>query len=194
MKTTTIYVTDRANRIRSLMVRLAVFTNTLLFLFGCISSRELMHETPANQDLISVNAINGNYANQSVTDTLSTLWHELYESFSFREDTAKQVTRNSTIHLTLNQKSLIVLAKEGDRIVGELELKGKIKGDYFCPNRNLFLVPIPFLFFRQRERRVVIAVTTENQLIVNQGLEEFLWVIMAGGYDSRSSDRFGKTE
>lgn len=163
-----------------------------MLVVSCISSRELMHETPANQDLISVNAINGNYANQSVTDTSSTLWYVLYDSFSFREDTAKHVTRNSSIHLTLNQKSLIVLAKEGDRIVGELELKGKIKGDYFCANRNLFLVPIPFLFFRHRERRVVIAVTSENQLIVNQGLEEFLWVIMAGGYESRSSDRFGK--
>ncbi len=163
-----------------------------MLVVSCISSRELMHETPANQDLISVNAINGNYANQSVTDTSSTLWYVLYDSFSFREDTAKHVTRNSSIHLTLNQKSLIVLAKEGDRIVGELELKGKIKGDYFCANRNLFLVPIPFLFFCHRERRVVIAVTSENQLIVNQGLEEFLWVIMAGGYRSRSSDRFGE--
>ena len=163
-----------------------------MLVVSCISSRELMHETPVNQDLISVNAINGNYTNQSVTDTSSTLWYVLYDSFSFQDDTAKHITRNSTIHLTLNQKSLIVLAKEGDRIVGELELKGKIKGDYFCANRNLFLVPIPFLFFRHRERRVVIAVTSDNELIVNQGLEEFLWVIMAGGYRSRSSDRFGK--
>lgn len=166
-----------------------------LLLVSCISSRELIRETPANQDMISVNAINGEYTNQSPSDTLMpTLWKLLHDSYSFQDDTNKQIGPNSTISLTLNQRSLVVLAKDGDSIIGELELKGKIKGDYFCANRNLFLIPIPFLFFRQRERRLVMGVTSENQLLVNHGLIEFAWVIMmAGGSDYVATERYEKT-
>ncbi|MES2555430.1 MAG: hypothetical protein V4604_04720 [Bacteroidota bacterium] len=176
-------------------MHLVVLLGSLSLLFSCIGSRELMRETPDNQDLISVHAVNGDYINQSPTDTLRpALWDVLYQSYSFQEDTSKLVTDNAIINLTLNQKSLIVLAKVGDTIVSEFELKGKIKGDYFCANRKLFLIPIPFLFFRHRERRVVLAVTSENQLIVNHGTEEFLWVIMAGGYNFNSSDQYEKTK
>lgn len=184
----------RTDRMKAFVLRMVFFTAGLSFLSGCIGSRELMHDTPANQDMISVHAINGRFSNQSLTDTSATLWYLLYESYSFRKDTTTSISRNATISLTLNQKSLIVLAKEGDSIVSEFELKGKIRGDYFCANRNLFLVPIPFIFFRHRERRVVIGVTSENQLLVNSGKEEFLWVIMAGGYDFRWSDRYEKTK
>jgi hypothetical protein len=166
-----------------------------LLLVSCISSRELIRETPANQDMISVNAVNGEYSNQSPSDTLMpTLWKILYDSYSFKDDTNKQIGPNSTISITLNQRSLVVLARHGDSIIGELELKGKIKGDYFCANRNLFLIPIPFIFFRHRERRLVLGVTSENQLLVNHGIIEYVWVIMAGGYDFNSTERYEKTK
>ncbi|MDH4473790.1 MAG: hypothetical protein QE487_14390 [Fluviicola sp.] len=143
--------------------------------------------------MISVNAINGEYTNQSPSDTLRrTLWEILYDSYSFQDDTNKQIKPSTTISLTLNQKSLVVLAKNGDQIIGELELKGKIKGDYFCANRKLFLIPIPFIFFRHRERRLVLGVTSENQLMVNHGIIEYVWVIMAGGYDFNSTERYEK--
>lgn len=183
----------KAGRIKASLLRIVFFVACLSLLFGCIGSRELMRVTPANQDLISVHAINGNFSNQSLTDTSATLWYLLYDSYSFHEDTTIRISNSATINLTLNQKSLIVLAKEGDSIVGEFELKGKIKGDYFCANRNLFLIPIPFLFFRHRERRLVMGVTSENQLIVNHGMIEFGWVIiMAGGNDFNSTERFEK--
>ncbi len=184
----------KANRTKVILLRMMFCTAGLSFLFSCIGSRELMNETPDNQDMISVNAINGTYLNQSPSDTLMrTLWDILYDSYSFQEDTNKQIKPNTMISLSLNQKSLVVLAKNGDQIIGELELKGKIKGDYFCAKRNLFLVPIPFLFFRQRERRLVMGVTSENQLMVNHGMIEFAWVIMmAGGNDFNSTERYEK--
>ncbi len=157
---------------------------------GCISERDLLRKREINMTAFKNDSLNHGYSNNSDLNNYN-LWTNLYECKTFKKDTTNQVSITSII-LNLKQNQLTVTAMNYDKPINQILLKGKLKKDYLIIKRNLFLIPIPFLYFRHREKRVLISNDVNNNLILLSGSEDFLWILFAGGYNSVSFNRYSK--
>ena len=160
-------------------------------LCGCISSRKLQKEVPVSPDAVSATSFTGSYLNK---DTLMrrSLWEVLHNCYTRRRDLTPQPD-TGTVRLSLEAGRLLhVKLYHGDSLAGSFDLKAKLKGNYLFVKRRFLLIAVPFLFFNYRE---VVPILSEEggMLNVQYADDHFIWVIFAGGVETRHLYRFPRT-
>lgn len=161
---------------------------TLIFT-SCISTNKLMNLPSNTIKNVSFEYFNSNYSNKDIENSLQTLWELLYECKTLKNDTTK-ITDNTYINISFNKNILTVKAINDTSVLNSFELEEKIVDNYFSVKRKLILVPIPFIYFRHSERKVLLGIGLNGNLIVKNGVEENLWILMAGGYSGESSNEY----
>jgi hypothetical protein len=54
----------------------------------------------------------------------------------------------------------------------------------------MFLIPIPFLFYVQKERKAILFINNNEELTIINGENQLIWVLMAGGNSFTNENRF----
>ena len=160
------------------------FITKILLLSGCISSSSLLKK--ADQNNLN-NQISGSYNNIDTSSNGLSLWQALYYCQSFKEDTAL-FTEKSTISLDIESNNkLKVIRWERDIAVDTITLKTKKRDNYISVKRNLQLIPIPLLFYRYHETKVILAVSNDGDLVLGYSRKQFIWTILAGSIDQKAT-------
>jgi len=134
----------------------------LITLISCTSSKKMIKESNFKIEEFSVVSFNGCYSNnfekyQSTEFELTnskTLWEILYSSYKFPDYLHKKDTliipENSIVKIELvDDKNITVKLISNKKLLREINLKGKIKSNYFLPKPNFFLIPIPVLCMKR---------------------------------------------
>jgi len=171
-----------------------ILISLLCFLTSCVSVKKLEKLNPKEIDEFSLKKFNGFYENTNLNDSINVaLWDKLYELKRKKTDTI-DFNEISKIKLNFdNKKTLTITAFNNDKIISEFKIKSKIKNSYLSLKRKLFLIPLPFVFYTQSERKIILGNNNKGELIMKYGYGEFAWIlIMAGGYDGINSYKFKK--
>ncbi len=174
--------------------RFCVLFVPLLFLSSCISTYDLMESHATDIERFSISDLNGNYAN-SGDDNYNTLWNTLTNFKSSKKDTV-DIPEKAVINLRFESEGeLVMTVLEKDRILKEVVVKGKMKGDYFSIKRKLFLIPVP-LFFIQHETKVVLGQGQSGGLIVKYANWDGAWVLIfaGGGFRGFHENKYAKLD
>jgi hypothetical protein len=142
----------------------------------------------------SVSDLNGNYVN-SGDDNYNTLWNILTNFKSSKRDTF-DISEKAVINLRFeSEDKLVITAFENDRLLRKVEIKGKMKGDYFSIRRKLFLIPIPFLYFHQ-ETKGIIGKAQNSDMIVKYADFNAGWILVfaAGGLNGYYENTYAKLD
>ena len=168
---------------KNLSYFLIIFSGILFS--SCISNRDLLKDSKENVINLTKKNLNGNYS--SYSEKGYSLWKTLYECKTLKKDTTL-IYPKTLINIEFDgNRTLKISAIDGNQIINTIELKGKIYKDYFSIKRNLLLIPIPFLYYRHSERKVIIGNYQNGNLIVKEGQEESLWILIAAGGSSGGS-------
>lgn len=161
---------------------LIVFT-MLSILSSCISSSSIVN---GHLSEIKGSEIDGKYNNIDTTLKGISLWNALHYCKSFKRDTIKN-SDNSTVSLKLkNDRRLMVIRWENNVAIDTIVLKVKRDGNFISVNRNLYLVPIPFVFYRYHEAKIVLATSDNGNLFLGYRRRQFIWTILAGSVNQKS--------
>lgn len=111
------------------------------------------------------------------------MWQLLYDCKSFKNDTSKNI---NSLNLNFDGKNnLIVTLKSNDIIINKFNFKVKLRGDYISIKRNLFLIPIPFIWTRYHEAKVILSNDQDGNLHLNYARSQFVWTLMAGSVEQK---------
>ena len=144
-----------------------------IILCGCVSTKKVRNQS-LEVAKFDITNFNGNYANKA-DSTKHSAYKELFRqlfptTFPNKYPEKNYITENSIINLHFdNKKTLIITAIENDRILGKIKLKGKVKGDYFSANRQLFLIPIPIFFYVHEETKIILGNDKNGGLVLKMG-------------------------
>ena len=79
-----------------------------------------------------------------------------------------------------NKETLTITAFDQNKILKEFNIKVKLINNYLSLKRKLLFIPIPFIFFRHSERKIILG-NNKGELIMKYGYKEFVWIIMGAG-------------
>lgn len=159
---------------------------------GCISTPDLIKQDNFKPGKFSIDLLNGNYANADSSTRGLKMWSALYDCKSFKNDTTRNST-NAFINLNFDNKNkLTVTLKNKNMVLNKLELKVKQRGNYISVQRNLFLIPIPFIWTRYHEARVILSNDLNGNLHLNYARSQFIWTLMAGSVDQKFNEVYIK--
>jgi hypothetical protein len=163
--------------------RITIFITPLLILSACITTSDLLKQKPSTPAKFSLSDFNGDYLNDNDSSEYGvTLWQALFFCKTFKNDTTR-ITKTSVVNLSFSDNKLIVCVGDAGVTRNKIELKAKLKGDHITVKRNLFLIPIPFIWYRYHEAKAVLSKTPEGKLLVNYARSQFVWTLMAGSVD-----------
>jgi hypothetical protein len=170
-----------------------VLALSLLLFVSCISTNKLKDLPPDVVNGLPFDSISGNYVNSDCDSGISKLWTKLYSSHSFKRDTTK-ITEDTYINLGfIDSTTLRVQAIEENVVLNSFELYGKLSENYFSVDRKILFLPFPFIYFRHSERKILLGVGNDGNLVVKYGAVESLWIfIMAGGYEGITAYEYEK--
>lgn len=179
---------------RSPFQYLVILFISFLLLPSCISKRGLMNDNKIQPEVFSVNNFNGNYTNKPDSISRMTLWTALYSCKTFKQDLTFQAEDaivnlnydgNKTLTVTLNSKGVVV---------NKFDLKVKKHKNYISVKRNIVLIPIPFLFYKHFETKVMMSNETNKNLNVNYANNQFLWILMAAGINRVDNPKYTRLD
>ena len=155
-----------------------------MLLYGCVSTKKVR-----NQSLEVVKfdtaKFNGNYANKADTakhlNSYKLLFEQLFSgTFIDRYPKNIHITDSTIVNFYFdNKKTLVITTTENGKVLHNLKLKGKIKGNYFSANRKLFLIPIPMFFYFHDETKILLGNDANGNLVLKSGKYSIGWILMA---------------
>ena len=155
-----------------------------LFSLSCTSHQEIFNSTPTDLRSLSEVEISGTYENKCDsprTENKRFLWDRLIATQTFRNVNHDYSDSSLVFIRRINEKTLYAsLIEQGDTLES-IELKGKNEYEYFRVKRKLLLIPIPLFCFIHKERRVLVGIDDDNQLVIKDGGHYYVWIGMHGG-------------
>ena len=159
---------------------------SVFLLLSCISEKDLLQKDHVVMRDMSAANINGNYSNRGDSTDASTYFYNYiidYNSRMLRKQRDSTVTDSrSVINLEYDDAGLLTIRVfQKDSLIRETTVQVKKQGDVLLFKRHYFLVPIPFLFFFQDERRMALVSDANGNLRAYTGTSNMGWILMAAG-------------
>ena len=177
------------------MRKLLFFILVLLSFQNCITTPDLIKQEQFTPAAFSLNAFNGTYQNKVIdTDPGISLWNALRYCKTFKDDTLK-LTDKTLVNINYDNKNkLQVILKERGVPIYKTVFKVKRRGNYISVKRNLFFVPVPFLFFWHNEAKVILSNDTNGNLHLNFARKQFVWILMAGSVEQEFNESYKRVD
>lgn len=157
--------------------------SSTFLLTSCITTSDLIKQDNFKPNKFSLENFNANYSNLDSSSKGFGMWQLLYDCKSFKNDTSKNI---NSLNLNFDGKNnLIVTLKSNDIIINKFNFKVKLRGDYISIKRNLFLIPIPFIWTRYHEAKVILSNDQDGNLHLNYARSQFVWTLMAGSVEQK---------
>jgi len=150
-------------------------------LCGCFSGRGLIKKSDKDVAPFSVNALNGVYENVLPDDPNYSLWQDLSANEQIKE--VPPSIQDSQVQLELvNDKTLMAYLLIAGQRIETLEIKGRVKNDYFIANRAFIIIPFILLNY-YADHKTVIGNLPNGDLHLVQG-KKINFVFFEGSGDS----------
>jgi hypothetical protein len=175
-------------------VSLFLLIAAIFLLQGCVSERGLRKDNVDQPSAFYADSLNGDYANLADSGDIDRnfLWNILYACKSFR-DPALSGSKDATVRLNYDGRhTLEVTLLDAGREITKIQLKAKVHKNYLSIKRNLFIVPIPVIFYVYWDNKVLLSTGPGGKLHVNWGHVSFAQVLIAGGNDWRVNKFYRK--
>lgn len=158
----------------------------LIVLTSCSSLKFSKNENTLQVNKLNYDQVNGIYFNNNLDTTLkdkTTLWSMLHSTNDKKYHNKAVVYKDEKLHLKFeNKKTLFVKLYNGDSLIKEKRIKGKIKGGYFFGRRKVKYFGLPFIFVKVSQLRYRICKGVSNNLIVDIARENMagIFIFFAG--------------
>ena len=172
--------------------RKKIFFLPFIFFFGsCIPHNsyqklECYNEKPMSEK--SPHSINGFY--NMTKEDFSYLWNEIENKSSFLDSgQINYSAQEYRVHIHLFKNKLKLTAYIDGMPIAYRLLNGKIKGKYFSVNKKIRLIPIPFIFFRLEEGKLILGNDHEGNLILKSHYSSAVMILMVIGESENLSNK-----
>tara|TARA_R110001583_G_C5423666_1_gene388109 strand:+ start:63 stop:608 length:546 start_codon:yes stop_codon:yes gene_type:complete len=175
--------------LRTIKILLLIFT---ISLSSCYSTKRLIRENDFKTSAFDKQKLNGIYDN-GLNDSLpKNLWATLKSSYTEKNDTINLENNNVKLTLLDNENlNVQLLNKSNDYVIGEFNLKGRIKDNFFTLDRNLTLYPFIPLYYINKETKTILANDLKGNLVlVTRRVSEGMILMMAAGSRSVQNDKY----
>jgi hypothetical protein len=135
--------------------------------------------------------LNGIYNNGFKDSIPKNLWGILKSSYTYKVDTLDLENKNVKLTLLNSENLNVQLLNNDGKIAEEINLKGRIKNNFFTIKRNLILYPFVPVYYVQKERKTIIGNDLDGNLVLVTGrVSEAMILMMAGGNRSVQNNKF----
>jgi len=150
-------------------------------LSGCFSGRGLIKQSDKDVAPFSLNTLNGVYENVLPDDLDYSLWQDLSANEQIKE--VPPSIQDSQVELELvNDNTLMAYLLIAGQRIDTLEIKGRVKNDYFIANRVFTIVPFILLNY-YADHKTVLGNLPNGDLHLVQG-KKVSFVFFEGSGDS----------
>ena len=134
----------------------------IIILFSnCISTKKLIRNSSTEISEFKENELNGIYSNSNKTSEKNNLWFTLTNQIE---------SDKYNVKITLiNEQVLNIKLLDKDSILGEYDLHGKIKNQYFSIDRDLKLIPFFPIYYIRNEQKTILGNDNEGNLVLVNG-------------------------
>ena len=174
-------------------------TKILLLIFilsfsSCYTTKRLIRENNFETSAFNNQSINGIY-NNGLNDSLpKNLWATLKSSYTEKTDTINLENNNVKLTLLDNENlNVQLLNKSNDYVIGEFNLKGRIKGNFFTIDRKLTLYPFIPVYYVNMETKTILGNDLNGNLVLVTGsVNEAMILMVAGGNRHVQNHKFNR--
>ena len=174
-------------------------TKILLLIFilsfsSCYTTKRLIRENDFETSAFINQSINGIY-NNGLNDSLpKNLWATLKSSYTEKTDTINLENNNVKLTLLDNENlNVQLLNKSNDYVIGEFNLKGRIKGNFFTIDRKLTLYPFIPVYYVNMETKTILGNDLNGNLVLVTGsVNEAMILMVAGGNRHVQNHKFNR--
>ena len=174
-------------------------TKILLLIFilsfsSCYTTKRLIRENDFETSAFNNQSINGIY-NNGLNDSLpKNLWATLKSSYTEKTDTINLENNNVKLTLLDNENlNVQLLNKSNDYVIGEFNLKGRIKGNFFTIDRKLTLYPFIPVYYVNMETKTILGNDLNGNLVLVTGsVNEAMILMVAGGNRHVQNHKFNR--
>ncbi len=174
------------------MKNIIIYVLALSILSGCICEKELVKEVKHTNSYIP-QTICSTYKNKNLGGSHYSNLSDLlfgFHKIKFYENQHQVLDSLCTKLEYDGNKKLQISFLDTNNVEKRFFLKVKNKGEYLSVRRKTFLIPIPFFFFIQRDRKAIIYNDMEGDLIIITGEYQLIWVLFAGGNSVIHENKF----
>ncbi len=174
-------------------------TKILLLIFilsfsSCYTTKRLIRENDFETSGFDKQKLNGIYDN-GLNDSLpKNLWATLKSSYTEKTDTINLENNNVKLTLLDNENlNVQLLNKSNDYVIGEFNLKGRIKGNFFTIDRKLTLYPFIPVYYVNMETKTILGNDLNGNLVLVTGsVNEAMILMVAGGNRHVQNHKFNR--
>jgi hypothetical protein len=158
----------------------------IILLSSCITTKGLINNSKITPIEFTKGNIEGTYTNKNK------LWNRL-SNFNIYTTSENDSIANTFVKLELiDRTKLKATLIKRDSILENKIFEGKIVDNYFSVKRDLYLLPIPFFYFRD-ESKIIIGINDKNNLVINGRRDDgYVFLIFFGGGINQASFEFEK--
>jgi hypothetical protein len=122
------------------------------------------------------------------------LWATLKSSYTEKTDTINLENNNVKLTLLDNENlNVQLLNKSNDYVIGEFNLKGRIKGNFFTIDRKLTLYPFIPVYYVNMETKTILGNDLNGNLVLVTGsVNEAMILMVAGGNRHVQNHKFNR--
>ncbi|WP_179340029.1 hypothetical protein [Winogradskyella ludwigii] len=174
-------------------------TKILLLIFilsfsSCYTTKRLIRENDFETSAFNNQSINGIYSNGLNDSIPKNLWATLKSSYTDKTDTINLENNNVKLTLLDNENlNVQLLNKSNDYVIGEFNLKGRIKGNFFTIDRKLTLYPFIPVYYVNMETKTILGNDLNGNLVLVTGsVNEVMILMVAGGNRHVQNHKFNR--
>ncbi len=163
----------------------------LFILSSCVSEKDLLLKVDKTQMNVNTDTTTFSNVNRFEKNRINLAEILLgYQKIRFYEDEHPELDSLSTTISYDGDKHLNVSIQNDTNVSGQFRIKVKNRGNYLLLKRKLFLIPIPFAFFIERDRRAILYYDSDRNLKIIHGENQFIWVFFGGGNEYVQESKF----
>lgn len=167
------------------MKKLLLLLLTVAVCTSCYSEKKLLRSYYEDGNIIqngSLVAVDGAYPD-TCSGNKTRLSKTLLQGMLFDVQFLDSISLSHVVLKDDRKGQISVQLMQGDSLYKEFKLTAYKKNGYLSIKRNLYLLPIPFLYI-QHERKLILFTDNEGSLVTILGTGEFAFILfMAGGND-----------
>ena len=174
-------------------------TKILLLIFilsfsSCYTTKRLIRENDFETSGFDKQKLNGIYDNGLNDSSPKNLWATLKSSYTEKTDTINLENNNVKLTLLDNENlNVQLLNKSNDYVIGEFNLKGRIKGNFFTIDRKLTLYPFIPVYYVNMETKTILGNDLNGNLVLVTGsVNEAMILMVAGGNRHVQNHKFNR--
>lgn len=170
---------------RRFSLRLSLVVFLIGLLFSCVTEKRLVNRIDPGKTA-SIEQIANTYSNNKSSvshENLAEVLKQLHRTTAFeRMPFPLKATTDVKLELEGGNRLRVTLLDSVSQL-DEFILKVKKKGSYLSLKRKLFLVPVPILFTVYKNRKALLYVNSDGNLVILEGRSRFVMVMFLGAGD-----------